>query len=204
MAIHLDPAKTAVLSLHMLNDVVLKDGKFGPFFGEQAEARNVIQQSKQLVETARSSQIPVVHVAVRYQPGYPDLAANCPLLVMVKEMNALVDGTWGGAFVTELQPLEDEVIVSHQRVGPFHETQLADTLTKLGVESVIVFGVATNVSVEHTVRNACDHGFHVYVVEDCCSAATGAAHQASLESMGLLATITTLDEITEYLQASSS
>jgi len=36
----------AVLSLHMVNDVVTKEGKFGPFFAEQVEVRNVIEKGK--------------------------------------------------------------------------------------------------------------------------------------------------------------
>ncbi len=197
MAIKIDPSKTAVLSLHMLNDVVLKKGKFGQIFGEQAEARKVIEKGKQLLEIARASQIPVIHIAVRFQPGYPDLVANSPLLSMVKEMNALVEGTWGGDFVEGLQPLDHEVVISHQRIGPFQETELGNILKNLGVESVIVFGVATNISVEQTVRNACDRNFQVLVVEDCCSAATLEAHQSSIETLGLLSTILTLNDVKE-------
>jgi nicotinamidase-related amidase len=200
MVLYLDPSKTAVLSLHMLNDIVLKEGKFGGFFGEQAEARQVINKGKQLLESARSAQVPVIHAAVRFQPGYPDLVANCPLLSMVKDMDALVEGTWGGDFVEGLQPLEDEIVINHQRVGAFQETELAAILQKRGIESVIVYGVATNVIVEHTVRNACDHGLHVFVVEDCCSAPTLEIHQASLGSLGLLSTIIHLHDLPSLLQ----
>ncbi|NRF94389.1 cysteine hydrolase [Paenibacillus frigoriresistens] len=200
MSIHLDLTKTAVLSLHMINDVVLKDGKFGQIFGEQAEARKVIEKGKQLMETARSFQIPVIHIAVRFQPGYSDLVANSPLLSMVKEMNALVEGTRGGDFVEELQPLEHEITIFHQRVGPFQETELAALLNKLGIESLIIYGVATNVSVEQTARNAIDHGFQVFVVEDCCSAATLQAHQASIETLGLLSTVITLNDVTQLVK----
>ena len=56
-------------------------------------------------------------------------------------------------------------------------------------------GVATNASVEGTARVASDLGYRTVVVADACSAATPAAHAASLESLGLLAEITTTDEL---------
>lgn len=201
MSIHLDPARTAILSLHMVNDIVSKDGKFGPFFGEQVEARQVIQKGKQLIEAARSAQIPVIHVAVRFKPGHSDLVANSPLLSMVKDMNALVEGTWGAEFVDGLQPLDDETVILHQRVGCFQETELAVKLKETGIDSVIVYGVVTNNIVEHTVRNAVDYGFNAYVVEDCCSAATPEAHKASIETLGLLSKVITLNDVA-YVQKS--
>ncbi|WP_409305193.1 cysteine hydrolase family protein [Peribacillus sp. SCS-155] len=195
MGMNFDPATTAVLSLHLLNDIVSIDGKFGSFFGEQVVARNVIEKGKLLVETVRSLQIPVIHVAVRFQPEHPDLVPNSPLLSMVKDMDALVEGTWGGDFVEGLQPIGSETVIVHQRVGAFQETELAAILKDRGIDSVIVFGVVTNNIVEHTVRNAVDHGFHVFVVEDCCSAATPEAHKASIETLGLLSKIITLNDV---------
>ncbi len=201
MDINFNPTKTAVLSLHMVNDIVSIDGKFGPIFGEQVKVRNVIEKGRQLIESVRSAQIPVIHVAVRFQPGHPDLVPNSPLLSMVKDIDALVDGTWGGEFVEELRPIGNETVITHQRVGAFQETELAAILTGRGIDSVIVFGVVTNNIVEHTVRNAIDHGFHSFVVEECCSAATPEAHKASIETLRLLSKIITInDVVTQALQ----
>lgn len=179
----------------MQNDIVLQEGKFGGIFGEQAAERKVINKSKELIESARSSQIPIFHICVRFKADYSDLYPNSTLLNMVKQMNALQEGTWGGSIVEELTPLENECLISHHRVGPFHGTDLKETLKKGGFESIILFGVATNVIVESTARVLGDEGFNVYVVEDCCSAATLQAHNASLEALGLLTNIVKLEGI---------
>ena len=191
-----DPKKTAVLSLHMVNDIASPKGKFGPMFGEQVVARDVANQGKALVEYARSQQIPVIHVAVRFQPGHTDLVTNSPLLTIVKEMDALVEGTWGADFIDEIQPLDGETIITHQRVGAFQDSQLHQSLQQKGIEHLILFGVVTNNIVEHTARNGVDYGYYVTVVEDCCAAPTLAVHQASIENMRLVADIKTLAEIT--------
>ena len=98
-------------------------------------------------------------------------------------------------------PQRDLAIVTHQRVGGFHDSELDEVLRGLGVDTVVFLGVATNASVESTARAASDLGYRVLVVSDACSAATPEAHAASLESLGLLAEITTADDLIAALTA---
>ncbi|RPK03084.1 cysteine hydrolase [Priestia endophytica] len=195
MTLNLRSSKTVLLSLHMQNDIILREGKLGKLFSEQAEVRNIIKYSKELVHNARSSNIPIIHVCVRFKPDYSNLIANSTLLTAVKQTEALREGKWGGDIVSELQPLNGEPVISHQRVGPFYGTKLRHTLKKGGFESIILFGVATNIIVESTARVLSDEGYNVFVVEDCCSAATLEAHQASLESLSLLTKVIKVDEV---------
>ena len=80
-------------------------------------------------------------------------------------------------------------MITNQQVGGFG-TELAGLLESGGIDTLLIAGVATNISVESTARAAVDHGCRVVIVEDACSAAAEAAHAASIESLGLLATIT--------------
>ena len=86
-------------------------------------------------------------------------------------------------------------MVTHQRAGGFQDSELDATLRDAGIDTVVFVGVATNLSVEGTARVASDLGYRTVVVSDACSAATPAAHAASLESLGLLAEIVTADEL---------
>ena len=52
-------------------------------------------------------------------------------------------------------------------------------------------GLATQFSVEHTVRDAADLGYAVTVLAHCCASADAEAHEASLRTMAMLATIVT-------------
>jgi nicotinamidase-related amidase len=64
-------------------------------------------------------------------------------------------------------------------------------LEDCGIDTLVFAGVATNSSVESTARVATDAGYRVIIAEDACSAATPEAHRASIESLGLLAEIST-------------
>ena len=73
--------------------------------------------------------------------------------------------------------------------------ELTAVLEDRGIDTLVFAGVATNASVESTARVATDAGYRVIIAEDACSAATAEAHQASIESLGLLAEIATAADI---------
>ena len=51
------------------------------------------------------------------------------------------------------------------------------------IEALFVVGVYTNECVETTVRDACDLGYLVTVVEDCCATVTPELHNATLATL---------------------
>jgi nicotinamidase-related amidase len=195
----LNPSRTAVIAVHMQHDVVSADGAFGGFFAAQAAERDVIGQVATLLDAARAAGATTVYTRVAWQPGYPDLVANSPLLGMVAQTQCLVEGSEKAQIVPQLTPQDSDVVVTHQRVGGFTASQLDAILRSRGIDTVLFTGVATNASVEGTARQASDLGYRTVVVADACSAADPGAHDASIASLGLLAEITTVDEATEAL-----
>ena len=197
MSVNINLEKAAVFSVHMENDVVLENGKLGDFLVSKLKKRNVIQNSTKLLQAVRSTsqQIPIFHMRVCYPPDLIDVKVNSQLLSLVKQRKGLVEGTWGTEFVEGLEPLDHEHIINHQRVVPFHGTDLENTLVKLEIESLIIFGVATNVAVEGTARLAGDKGYTVYIVEDCCSAATVEAHKEAINTLSLLTNVVSLGDM---------
>src|SRR6476469_1960467 len=190
-----DPTRTALVAVHMQNDIVGPDGAFAPFFRAEIERVGTLATAARLIDAARAAGVPVVYTRVAWRPDYSDLHANAPLLNIVGQQNCLVDGTPGAAITDELAPQDTDRIVTHQRVGGFHNSELEEVLRSAGVDTVAFLGVATNASVEGTARAASDLGYRVLVVSDACSAATPEAHNAALESLGLLAEITSTDEL---------
>jgi biuret amidohydrolase len=193
------PSRTAVIAVHMQHDIVAADGAFGGFFAAQAAERDVIGQVGQLLEAARRSGTTAVYTRVAWQPGYPDLVANSPLLGIVAQSQCLVEGSAKAEIVPQLTPQDGDVVVTHQRFGGFSASQLEGILRSRGVDTVLFAGVATNASVEGTARQASDLGYRTIIVADACSAADQGSHDASIASLGLLGEITTTAEAVEAL-----
>lgn len=88
-------------------------------------------------------------------------------------------------FVEQVAPApeRDEIVINKTASGVFSSTNLHYLLNNLGIESLFIVGVYTNECVETTVRDACDLGYLVTVVEDCCATVTPELHQASLATL---------------------
>lgn len=195
----IDPGRTAMVAVHLQNDIVGADGALAPFFRAEVERTGVLGTAAHVLDAARSAGVKVVYTRVAFRPGYPDLVVNSPMLSIVEQKQCLVDGTTGAALCAETSPQHSDVVVTHQRVTGFHGSELDVVLRGAGIDTVVLLGVATNVSVEGTARTASDLGYRTIVVADACSAGTEAAHQASLESLGLLAEVVTSDEVRALL-----
>jgi nicotinamidase-related amidase len=184
----IDLTRTAVLAVHFENDVVAPDGAFAGFFAEQIVARGVIATAARVIAAARAAKVPVIYTRVGWDAGYATLIPNSNLVAASPEMGCLVNGTHQTEILPALAPQDGELVLTNERVSSFAESKLDSLLRSKGIDTVLIFGVATNLSVEDTARNAANLGYRVAVVEDACSAGTEAAHQASIESMSLLLT----------------
>ena len=93
-------------------------------------------------------------------------------------------GEWNGDFF-RLRPLPDEVIVTKHRYGAFESTDLDLILRSNGIRNVIMTGVATNVCVETTARQAFMRDYYVVFAGDCCATYSQAQHDATLVNIDL-------------------
>ncbi len=85
--------------------------------------------------------------------------------------------------LTPLAPLDDEIVIAKTVSGGFAGTGLDMTLRSLGIETLIMTGVATNQCVENTVRAASNLGYDVILIEDGCATYNPEWQRYSLESM---------------------
>jgi nicotinamidase-related amidase len=60
---------------------------------------------------------------------------------------------------------------------------LKSVLDQHGIDTVVIAGLATNIAVEHTLRDAIQHGYRTIVIEDCCYSSSPEYHDASVLTM---------------------
>jgi nicotinamidase-related amidase len=195
----LPASTTALLIVHLQPDIVSEGTAFGSIFAAEASKRGVIERTNTAARALRDRGGLVVPLRIAFAPDHSDLEATLPLLQMVAQAGCLKDGTPGAALVDGLEVDDADVVVTHRRPGPFTDSELGDLLTARGIENVVVCGVATNASVEGAVRQAADLGYATTVLADACSAADAGSHEASLGSMGLFASVLTVDELVDTL-----
>ena len=107
-------------------------------------------------------------------------------------------GSKEAEFLEEVAPVDDEIIINKTASGVFSSTNLNYVLTNLGIRSLYVVGVYTNECVETTVRDACDLGYFVTLVEDACTTQTPDLHEASIKTLrDRYARILTTEQVVE-------
>ncbi len=82
--------------------------------------------------------------------------------------------------IDALAPLDNEIVIPKTSSSLFNSTNFEYVLRNLGVEYLMVMGVITDQCIETTVRDGCDRGFLMTVVEDACAANTEQRHEESL------------------------
>jgi len=175
----------AVLALHFQNDVVHPEGRIRAGVGGDAQRAVLVRNARRLLAGARRHGVPVVSVWIAFRRGHVGVVANSPQLRGAVQSGALVDGSWGADFYERLKPRRGELVVTHSRINAFFGSDLEVVLSSLGARRLVVAGVATHSSVEHTARHAADAGFEVVVAADACASADEELHAASLRTLAL-------------------
>jgi nicotinamidase-related amidase len=197
--VKLDPRRTALLVIDLQNDTVGENGAFAdsgaPAF---AKEHGVIERAAQLADAFRAKGAPVIHVWHIDEPGHRDSTRNAELYRSIADADALVRGTWGAEPV--VQPREGDAVVEKQRMSAFNATTLDTKLRGLGATTVVCCGAWTNWAVEHTCRDAADHGYDVVVVTDATATISAEFQDAALNyALTTVATRATAAEVTEAL-----
>ncbi len=193
----IDPKSAAMIIQDLQNDVIIDGGAFADSGAPaHAKSQNVVENVAKLAHAARTAGVPVIHVWYIVEEGAPGLKQNAPLFQGVKDGNALVRGTWGAASADGLEPQDGDHIIEKMRMNGFYETRLDILLRGLGVETLIITGAWTNMSIEHTARHAADAGYRAVVASDGTSTVNDDWQRAALEyAMTNVAAVGTCDEI---------
>lgn len=168
---NVDPKVAALVVVDVQNDFCHEKGALARAGLNVRHMKRVVPRLASFLEEARSSGVRVIFIKTVHTPWTHSEAR--------KDWGTCLEGSWGQEFYG-VQPKGDEPVVVKHRYGAFSDTDLDLILRSQKVKSLIVVGVATNVCVESTVREAYMKDYHVVLVSDCCAAASAAEHRAAL------------------------
>jgi nicotinamidase-related amidase len=104
--------------------------------------------------------------------------------------------------VAELVPLDRELVIDKNASSAFNGTGIDQLLRNLNLETLVVTGMATDMCVETTARDAADRGYNVIVVEDATATFFPDHHRAALSAMARVYTkVWDTDRILDVLRS---
>jgi ureidoacrylate peracid hydrolase len=133
-----------------------------------------------LVTEARSSHVPIIFTRYVYHPGYVDGGILLEKYPEMEEIGSLAAGSWDAEIVDELAPAPGDFVIDKSRYSAFYGTRLEPVLNGLGVRSLIICGVTTNICVETTARDASQRDYRVFVVREATGELTRERHENAL------------------------
>jgi nicotinamidase-related amidase len=177
-----DPRSTAVVLIEFQNDFTSEGGALHGAVEGVMDSTNMIENTKKLVEEARSSGATIIHAPIRFADGYHEITDHpYGILAGVVDNKAFVKDTWGADFVDDLTPAADDIVIEGKRgLDTFASTNLDFILRSKGIETVALGGFLTNCCVESTMRSAYEKGFDVITLTDCVAATSQEEHDNAI------------------------
>jgi ureidoacrylate peracid hydrolase len=192
-AVDIELAKSAVVVVDMQNAFASKGGMLDIAGADISSAALVTRKIAGVLDGARASGIPVVHLQMGYKPDQSNSGGpNSPnwhkelamtLMNRRPELKGklLTEGTWDFDVVEELKPHPSDLVVVKTRYSGFAGTALDSMLRTRGIRYLFFAGIATNVCVESTLRDAYFLDYWPILLSDgAMPAGPPAAHDATI------------------------
>ena len=176
-----DPSRTALVIVDMQRDFVAPTGVCAKAGDDVSTIAAITDRLRLLIKAAREQELLIIYVRSIYDRVY--LAENLLEQLDRRGLGGLCRaGSSGSDFAEGIGPsgAPNEIVVSKHRFSAFSGTSLDLVLRSNGIKTLVMTGVATDVCVESTTRDACFRDYRVVLAEDCVAGFSAERHRASL------------------------
>ncbi len=208
------PNQTAIVVVDLQNGYA-SPGGYRELIGQDVgPARTAVANALRILDASRAAGLTVIMLQNGWDaelksaggPNSPNWHKSNPLKTMRARPELkgkiLTHGSWDYAFVDELKPAPSDIIVPKARYSGFCGTALDNILRARDIRHLIFVGIATNVCVESTIRDAYHREFFCILAADATQQSGPAFIQdATLYNVErFLGWVTTTDAICSALE----
>ena len=194
--IELDSRSAAVVVVDMQNAFAVQKGVFDLAGIDISPAAQIIRTIRNILEKSRDRGIKIVYLQMGYKedlsnsggPDSPNWHKELALLLMRNRPHLrekpLTEGTWNFAIVDELKPHSGDAVIVKSRYSGFTGTNLDSLLSDLRIRYLFFTGMATNVCVETTLRDAyCLDYWPILITDATMQAGPELLQQATIQNV---------------------
>ncbi|KAH8651590.1 isochorismatase family protein [Tricladium varicosporioides] len=134
------------------------------------------------ISTARS-RVKIIYVTVSFRPGHPEISPLNKTFSAASKSNLYVAGSPETLISPSIAPIEGDIVVEKKRVSAFSGSGLDVILRGLGIENLVLVGMATGGVVLSTVCEAADRDFRITVLKDLCVDRDVEVHELLIEKI---------------------
>jgi nicotinamidase-related amidase len=171
-----DVARTALLAMDCQTGIVSIYSK---------PEQDFIGRAARTIRAARSAGVTVISIQAEFRPGLPEVSERNKLFAAIKSSLQHQKLFQGAASAVHpglgLEPT-DIVVIKH-RVSAFAGTDLEMVLRANGIETLVLFGIATSGVVLSTLLDASDSDYRIVVIKDCCADLDSELHSVLIDRL---------------------
>jgi ureidoacrylate peracid hydrolase len=185
------PEETALIVVDMQHAYLSPGGYLDLCGFDVSGSPPVIEECARVIAACRAAAIPIIYLQNGFSADAREAAG--PTAPVWHKSNALkfmranqayagkliTHGTWDHEIVPEVAPLPGDTVVGKSRYSGFAGTALEQILHARRIRTVLVVGVATNVCVESTIRDAYHREFFPVMVSDATLGAGPGSQEAT-------------------------
>jgi nicotinamidase-related amidase len=170
----------------LIVDDILQDFVFGKL--KSKRAAGIIPSTERLISAARRARVPVIYVCDAHLSSDPE--------IKLWGTHAM-KGSAGARVVEALKPKKNDYVLEKRVYSSFHETGLDLLLRDLGISSVVIAGLYTDICVRHSAADAFYRGYKIIIPKDCVESLAEGENEEGLEYLRKIynAKITTSKEL---------
>ncbi len=142
-----------------------------------------------LIEAAHKKQIPVFFSKITPLPGRFESATR-KLLYRRRKLSFTPEG-----LELAIPPAPDDIVVPKNTASLFVGTNFELMVRNAGITTLVFTGIATELGIESSGRDAYNRGFFAVIARDAVSTFSKEAHERSLQNMENLLVLMTTGEI---------
>ncbi|MET9607442.1 cysteine hydrolase [Streptomyces sp. NPDC006512] len=195
----LDPATTALLTVECQNGVVGEESAL-PELAKEARDSGMLARVAALADAARGAGVQVVHAVAERRPDGRGANANARLFRAAGKLPVRqLTGTLAVQIAAPITVADRDLVVRRLHgLSPMAGTDLDALLRNLGVRTLVVTGVSSNIAIPNTVFDAVNLGYQVVVPADAIAGVPASCTAEVIRnSLALVASVTTTEALLE-------
>ena len=179
----LSGSKMAMIVVDMQNAFLNDEGSMNKGGMDITELKKTVLPVSSLITACRSADVPIIFTRYVLRADYKDAGLRSVRGPKFKEINSLVVGTWDSELDPRMDQRLEDYVLDKTRYSSFYNTSLEVILRGLGVDTLIVCGVTTEICVESTIRDAYFRDFKIIVPKDAVAAMDIGRHKGTLATI---------------------
>jgi ureidoacrylate peracid hydrolase len=201
----IDPASTALVVIDVQNDFAVPQVVCGAVGDDVSPVAPMIDRVKSLIAAARQADLFIIFVRAIYDEVVLSPALAEQYLRRGYPNGICLTGSRGAELVEGIGPRDapNEIVVTKHRYSAFWGSSIDLFLRTNGIQTLVLTGIATEVCVESTARDAFFRDYNIVVPADCVGSYSEERQKASLavlaRSFGIVTSSTELTAVWKKL-----